>query len=160
MKRALTTPSACELVLTREYQAPRNIVFEAMTNPACVREWLSGGPKDPILLSSEGELRAGGAWRNVLRWPDGTLVELKGVYLDVVPDERFEMTEDYGDFRGEMVLRVTLTERSGVTTVATSVRFASQAVRDEVLARGTAYESDRIYSLLNDYVMRRSSARS
>ena len=159
MKKTLTTPSPCELVLTREYRAPRDIVFEAMTNPDCLREWLRGGPNDPTLVSSEKELRAGGAWRNVLRWPDGTLVELKGVYLEVVPNQWFEMTEDYGDFRGEMVLRIDLTECNGVTTAATTVRFASQAIRDEVLARGIANESDAIYSLLNEYVLQRSSAR-
>src|SRR5206468_2919746 len=94
----VTTPSDREIRLTRLFDAPRHLVFEAMTKPEHVSRWwgcLGEGYSVPVC---EIDLRPGGAWRWVNRTPKGQLVAFYGVYREIVPAERLVFTETFEQF--------------------------------------------------------------
>ena len=74
----VTTPTDTEIVMTRAFNAPRHLVFEALTKPALLKRWM--GPRDWSLAECEIDLRVGGAWRMVHIGPDGSKMGIKGVY--------------------------------------------------------------------------------
>jgi len=82
-----TTPSDTELLITRVFDAPRKIVFDAWTDPRHVPQWLLG-PEGWTMPVCEVDLRAGGSWRYVWRKGDGTEMEMSGKYREVAPPER------------------------------------------------------------------------
>ncbi len=147
----LTTPSDREIVLTREFDAPRHLVFRALTTPALLERWL--GPRDWILASCEIDLRVGGAWRQVHRGPDGSEMGMRGVYREVSPPNRLVTTEAFDGWEdGEATVTTTLAERAGRTTMTTTVLYPSREVRDGMLstdmARGAGEGYDRLEELL------------
>jgi uncharacterized protein YndB with AHSA1/START domain len=81
-----TTPSDREIVMTRVFDAPRALVFDAYTNPEHLPHWF--GPRGWTLPVCEIDLRPGGPWRFVLRGPDGTEMGMRGVYQEIAPPER------------------------------------------------------------------------
>lgn len=82
-----------ELILTRLIRAPRRAVFRAWTEPALLTQWFA--PKPWTTPSAELDVRPGGSNLVVMRGPDGTEFPNRGVYLEVVPDERLVMTDAY-----------------------------------------------------------------
>jgi len=134
----ITTPSDREILMTRAFDAPRELVFEVWTRPEHVRHWW--GPRSSTMIHCEAEVRPGGAWRYVARGEDGTDVPFTGVYREVSPPERVVHTEVYDvePFnQGEpAVTTVTFSERDGRTFVAVSTLFPSREVRDIVLSSG------------------------
>lgn len=108
----VTTPSDREIRLTRLFDAPRNLVFEAMSKPEYITRWwgcLDAGYSVPVC---EIDLRPGGAWRFVNRTPKGELVAFYGVYREVAPPERMVFTEIFERFPdAESVVTAVLTER-------------------------------------------------
>jgi uncharacterized protein YndB with AHSA1/START domain len=149
----VTLPSEREIALTRTFDAPRQLVFDAYTRPELLKQW-AGGPAGWNLVECEVDLRVGGAWRWVIEGPNGQKMGLGGVYLDVVPPERLVSTEAYDDpwYEGEATSMLVLTEQSGRTRLTITVRYASQAVRDAVLqtpmAEGLGAGLDRMAQLL------------
>jgi len=109
----VTTPSDREIVLTRVFQAPRHLVFEALTRPEHVPQWY--GPRGWTLPVCEMDLRAGGAWRYVMQSPDGRKVGMRGVYREIVAPRRLVSTESFDDYPGESLNTLTLTEENGKT---------------------------------------------
>ena len=111
------TASDRELVITRVFDAPRELVWKAWTEPERIKQWLA--PKDFTIPVAEGDLRPGGAWRSSMRKPDGTDLWLGGVYREIVEPERLVFTHAWLDEKGkpgpETVVTVTLTERAGKT---------------------------------------------
>jgi uncharacterized protein YndB with AHSA1/START domain len=145
-------------VLTRAFDAPRRLVFDALTRPELLRRWF--GADGWNLVDCEVDLRVGGRWRFVSRGPEGALMGHGGVYREVVPPERLVYTESYDDqwFPGESLVTAVLTERADgaapVTTLTTTLRFSSREVRDHVLRtpmeRGVGESYDRLARLLRE----------
>jgi uncharacterized protein YndB with AHSA1/START domain len=129
-----TTPSDREIVMTRLFDAPRALVFDAYTNPEHLPHWF--GPRGWTLPVCEIDLRPGGSWRFVMRGPDGTEMGMSGVYQEIAPPERLVSTESFDDYPGETLNTLTLTEEDGKTTYTVTVLYPSKEVRDAVLASG------------------------
>src|SRR6266542_125699 len=127
----VTLPSDTEILLTREFDAPRDLVWEAMTKPEYVKQWW--GPRGSTLTSCEIDLRPGGAWRFVERSADGSEHPFKGVYKEIAPPERIVQTwiYDVPPFNQfESVETMTLEERDGRTFFRTLVKHTSKEARD------------------------------
>ena len=126
----VTFPGPEEILITRELDAPRALVFRAWTTPELVSRWWSGGRGE--VVSIDIDLRPGGAWRYVLREPGGALVAFRGEYREIVPGERIISTEVLETRPGAAALTtVTFTEAGGRTQLAILVRYDSEADRDE-----------------------------
>jgi uncharacterized protein YndB with AHSA1/START domain len=145
----MTTPSDREIRLTRLFDAPRALVFEAMHTPEHVKQWwgcLAEGYSVPVC---EIDLRPGGAWRFVNRLPNGKEVAFHGVYREIAPPERVvntEIFEEYPDV--ESVVTTILAEEKGKTRLTVTAAYPSVEVRDMVLEsgmdRGAALSYDRL----------------
>jgi uncharacterized protein YndB with AHSA1/START domain len=153
----VTTPSDTEIVLRREFAAPRRLVFDAWTKPELLTRWY--GARGWSLTSCEIDLRAGGTWRFVSRGPDGADMGQRGVYRVVVPPERLVYTEVFDDqsYPGEALVTHEFTELHGITTVTSTVRYESRETRDLVLrypmARGVGESYDRLADLLAETLL-------
>src|SRR5262245_40384379 len=142
-----------EIVMTREFDAPRALVFEAYTKPELLKRWLGvvGGWSLDVC---EIDLRVGGAYRYVWRHPEQGEMGMGGVYREVVPPERIVSTEKFDQpwYPGEAVGTVVLVERGGKTTLTTTVRYESKEARDAVLKspmeQGVAASYDRLAEVL------------
>jgi uncharacterized protein YndB with AHSA1/START domain len=149
----VTTPSDCEIAMTRVFSAPRQLVFEALTKPALVKQWLLGPPGWTMPVC-EIDLRVGGAYRFQWRGPDGTAMGTRGVCREIVPPERFVATERFDDpwYPGESLVTYVLVEQGGITTLTLTVRYESREARDGVLKtpmeHGVAMSYDRLEELL------------
>ena len=125
-----------ELVMTRDFAAPRALVYEAFTRPELLRQWL--GVFDGWALAvCEIDLRVGGAYRWVWRNPNRAAeMGARGIYREIVPDERIVVTERFDDpwYRGEAIVTTAFVERGGGTALTMTIRYESTDVRDGVLA--------------------------
>jgi uncharacterized protein YndB with AHSA1/START domain len=121
------------LVLTRLYDAPRELVFRAWTEPEHLRRWCA--PRGFAIPFADGDLRPGGAWHTTMIAPDGTEHRLVGTYRDIVPPARLVFSHAWLDADGspgvETLVKVTF-EDHGDKTLLTLVQsgFASDAARD------------------------------
>lgn len=148
-KATLTMPSDNELVISRTFQAPRRLVWEALTTPEHVRNWW--GPRKYQMTVCEIDLRVGGRWRFAQAGPDGMEVAFSGEYREIVPPERLVSTEGYEAFPGhEYVATVTLDEHDGVTTFTNHVVYQSKADLDAVLASGMEPGMQETYDRLDE----------
>jgi uncharacterized protein YndB with AHSA1/START domain len=125
------------IVISRAFNAPRRLVFEAWTKPEHVRRWW--GCRASTLVTCEVDLRVGGAYRYVTRMPDGSEYPFKGVYHEIAAPERLVHTqifdvEPYSQH--EMLVTVTFDEHDGETTVTETVLHSSLEARDGHLASG------------------------
>jgi len=149
----LTTPTDREIVMTRVFNAPRKLVFDAMTKPELLKRWFFGPPGWSLEVC-EIDLRVGGGYRYVWRGRGGTEMGMRGVYREVVPPERIVQTEafDKSWYPGEAVGTLVLVERDGKTTLTMTVLYDSREIRDAVLKtpmeRGVAMGYDRLAELL------------
>jgi len=122
-------PTSEEILITREFAAPRHLVYRAWTTPGLVRRWW-GGDRGEV-TSVEIDLRAGGRWRYVMVAADGSEAAFQGEYREIVPGERIVSTEVFEDRpQARALTTVTFTESGGHTTVAVRVRYGSQQERD------------------------------
>ena len=144
----VTTPSPREVVLTRVFDAPRDLVFEALTRPELLKRWF--GPHGWNLVVCEVDLRVGGAWRYVLEGPDGRSMGMGGEYREIVPGERTVHTEAMDDYPGDSVVTVVLTEHDGRTTMTGTVLYDSQETRDAVVESGMEHGAAETYDRLAD----------
>jgi uncharacterized protein YndB with AHSA1/START domain len=148
----IATPSDREIVMTRQFNAPRHLVFEASTRPELVKRWL--GRPDWPMVECEIDLRVGGAYRYLWRGPDGSEMGMRGVYREIVRPERIVATERFDEswYPGEALDTTVLVERDGVTTLMLTVLYESREARDAVLrtpmADGVADGFDRLAELL------------
>jgi uncharacterized protein YndB with AHSA1/START domain len=135
----LTTRGGREIVLTRVFQAPRSLVFKAMTTPELVRLWLLG-PPGWSMVNCEIDLKVGGVFRHEWCNSDGTKMGMHGVYREIVPSERIVNTESF-DFgcapqSGEQIATASLSEDQGQTTLRIVVLYPSREARDATIASG------------------------
>src|SRR5207247_4681652 len=135
----LTTPSDREIAMTRVFDAPRQLVFDAHTKPDLVRQWLLGPPGWSMPVC-EIDLRVGGKYRYVWRHDrDGTEMGMGGVYREIVPPERIVNTEKFDEawYPGAAVDTLVLAERGGRTTLTLTVPSDLRDERAAVLQSGT-----------------------
>jgi len=100
----ISAPTETEIVMTRDFAAPRRLVFDALTKPELLRRWF--GARGWNLVACEVDLRVGGAWRFISRGPGGAEMAHGGVYREVTAPERLVYTESYDDqwFPGESLV--------------------------------------------------------
>ncbi len=149
----LTTPSDRVIVLTRIFDAPRELVFKAYTDPDLVPRWW--GPRRFTTTVDKMDVRPGGAWRFVSRAADGTAFAFNGVYREISPPERLVYTFEFEGLPGHVSLEtVTMEERDGRTTVTDRVLFDSVEDRDGMLRSGmeagAAETNERFAELLDE----------
>ena len=150
----LTTPSDRELAMSRVFDAPRQLVFDAHTKPDLVRQWLLGPPGWSMPVC-EMDVRVGGKYRYVWRHDrEGTEMGMGGVYREIVAPERIVNTEKFDEswYPGQAVDTLVLVEQRGKTTLTLTVRYESWEARDAVLKSGmesgVAASYDRLAELL------------
>jgi uncharacterized protein YndB with AHSA1/START domain len=149
----ITTPSDRELAMTRVFDAPRSLVFDALTKPELVKRWLGvrGGWSLDVC---EIDLRVGGSYRYVWRRTDGKEMGMGGVYQEIVRPERIVNTETFDNpwYPGNAVGTTTVVEQSGKTTLTSIVRYDSKEIRDAVLEspmeQGVAESYDKLDDML------------
>jgi uncharacterized protein YndB with AHSA1/START domain len=146
----LTTPSDREIAMTRVFDAPRSLVFEALADPERVPHWF--GPRGWTLPVCQIDLRPGGAWRFVCRGPDGTQMGMRGVYQEIEPPVRLVSTESFDDYPGESLNTLILAEQDGKTTMTVTVLYPSKEVRDAVLASGMPGGASETYDRLAEHL--------
>jgi uncharacterized protein YndB with AHSA1/START domain len=133
----ITTPSDLEIAMTRVFDAPRHLVFDAMTRPEHVRRWF--GCAELALPVCEIDLCVGGAYRFTMRTPDGVDSTLQGVYREVVRPERVVFTERFsmpGFTSDEYQVTSTFVEAGGRTTLITTILHTTRENRDGHLNSG------------------------
>jgi uncharacterized protein YndB with AHSA1/START domain len=131
----LTMPSDREIVIERVFNAPRTLVFEAVTKPEHVARWY--GPRRLSIVGCEIDLRVGGSWRYVLRDADGNDYGFSGVYREIVPPERIVTTEGFEAMPGhEYVVTMTLDEQDGQTKLRSHLLYQNAADRDGHIQSG------------------------
>jgi uncharacterized protein YndB with AHSA1/START domain len=142
-----------EIVMTREFKAPKTMVFDAWTRPELVKRWLTG-PDGWMMTVCEIDLQVGGSYRYEWKHEHGQQMGMGGVYREIVPAERIVATEKFDEswYPGGAIVTTTLNEKDGFTTVETTVRYDSQEARDVVLRSpmetGAALGYDRLEKML------------
>jgi len=128
-----------EIVMTRTFNAPRHLVFDAWTKPELLKRWF-GTPPGWTMPVCEVDLRPGGTYRYVMHGPAGEEVVMRGEYREIVRPERLVTTEVFAGFsevgwrpEDATVSTMVLTEKDGRTTWTATVVYPSKAVRDAAL---------------------------
>lgn len=146
----ITAHGEREIVITRVFEAPRRLVFEAYTRPELVKRWLLG-PDGWSLPVCEIDLRVGGNYRYVWKNDaDGREMGMGGVYREVFPPERIVAAETFDDawYPGEAVVSIVLVENGGRTTLTQTILYDSRETRDAVLKSPMQYGLTQSYDRL------------
>ena len=137
----LTLPTDDQILITREFAAPRHLVFKAFTTPELVKRWWHANRG--TVTHAEIDLRVGGKWRYVAVTDDGQEVGFHGEYREVVPNERIVSTEVYeglpegvSEEEGATVNTATFTEAGGRTTITLLIQATSKVSRDAIIDSG------------------------
>ena len=149
----VTTPSDREIAMIRVFDAPRRLVFEALTRPEYLKRWFVG-PPGWSLAACQIDLRVGGSYRYAWRKDDGTEMGMGGVYLEIVPSERIVATEKFDQswYTGDAVVTQTLVESAGKTTLTLTIRYEAQEARDGVLKSGASAGVQYTYDRLAEFL--------
>jgi uncharacterized protein YndB with AHSA1/START domain len=133
-KLLVTTPSDREIAMTRVFDAPRSMVFDALTKPELIKRWL-GAFGGWSFVVCEVDLKVGGAYRYEWRGSSGEKLAMGGIYREIVRPERIVYTEKFDEswYGGDALDTTILEEKNGRTTLTTTVRYESKEVRDAVL---------------------------
>jgi uncharacterized protein YndB with AHSA1/START domain len=155
----VTTPTDREVVLTRVFDAPRRLVFDAFSKPELLKRWF--GPRGWSLVVCEVDFRVDGGFRFVLRGPDGKDMGMRGTYREIMPPERSVHMESFDDYPGESQVTAVFVEQGGKTTLTATVLYSSKEVRDAVIKsgmeHGAAETYDRLAELLPSLLAQESS---
>ena len=137
----VTLPTDEQILITRDFDAPKDMVYKAYTTPELVKRWWSGDRGDVKI--AEIDLRVGGAWRYVMVASGGFEVAFHGEYREIVPNERLVTTEVYEMPESEPLPEadeplniVTFTEAGGRTTLSVLVQTSSRELRDMIINSG------------------------
>ena len=153
---SLTMPSDLEVVMTREFNAPRHLVFDALTKPEHIRRWW--GLHEDTMTVCEVDLRVGGKWRYATQSPDGSEVAFSGVFREIIPPDRLVHTEGYEAMPGtEYVVTTTLTEVNGKTTLRSHLLYQAKEHRDGHVASGMEYGANESYDRLEGVLQKLQS---
>ncbi|HEX5228654.1 MAG TPA: SRPBCC domain-containing protein [Bryobacteraceae bacterium] len=148
----VTLASDREVVLTRAFNAPLIMVFQALSKPEHVLRWF--GPRNCPIVACEMDFRVGGSWRYALRRPGGGGdMIMRGVYREIHAPVRFVSTESFDDFPGsETVNTVTLSPQDNRTILEVRVLYPSKEVRDAVLQSGMEKGAGETYDRLAEHL--------
>jgi uncharacterized protein YndB with AHSA1/START domain len=143
-----------DIVITREFAAPRRLVFDAHTRPELLRRWF--GPYGWRLEVCEIDLRVGGSWYYLMRGPAGKEMTLRGTYLEIDAPARIVTTESnvdcYARAEHQSIASTVLVEEAGRTVLTNTIRFPSREVRDAVagtsMERGVGQGFERLDEVL------------
>ncbi|TDE88883.1 ATPase [Occultella glacieicola] len=150
----LTLPSDTEILVTREFNAPRHLVYRVFTEPDLIRRWWAGQRGNVTV--AEVDLRVGGAWRYALVAEGGFEVGFHGEYHEIVPDERIVCTEIFegmpgGEGAGEATLiTYTFAETDGRTTLEVLTACNSKETRDVIISSGMEVGMQEGYDLVEE----------
>ena len=154
----VTLPTDEQILITREFDAPRHLVYQAWTTPDLVRRWWSGQRGEMTVV--EIDLRVGGTWRYVLAADGGFDVAFHGAFREIVPDERIVTTEvfempgaDPLPAADEPLNIVTFTEVDGRTTLTLLVQTTSRELRDTIIDSGMEAGMQEQYDVLEQLVI-------
>jgi len=156
----VTTPSEREIVSTRVFDAPRDLVFEAHSSCEHMSHWW--GPRRHEIASCEMDFRPGGAWRIVHRGPEGEIPGFRGEFREIVRPERIVWTFEWEGVPGHVsVQTATFEEHDGKTTLTATAVFDTIEDRDGMLQSGMEEGAAETYERLDEYleVLRARAAR-
>lgn len=133
----VTTPTDCEIVVTRTFDAPRALVFDAFTKPELLLQWFHG-PEGWTLTVCDVDLRVGGSYRYVWQGPDGTGMGISGVFSEVDRPVRYAATETFEEpwYPGEALTTMVFAEHDGGTLITMTILYQSREARDIALSSG------------------------
>ena len=135
MKSTLTLPSDLEIEMSRIFNAPRELVWKALTDPAMIGQWW--GQRGSTTIIDKFDLQPGGAWRFVQRTPDGSEHGFRGEFREIEPPTRLVQTFEWEGMPGHIsVGTTTLEEVDGKTKITDHSHFANVEDRDGMLASG------------------------
>jgi uncharacterized protein YndB with AHSA1/START domain len=156
VKATVTTPTEREIKIERVFEAPRDRVFAAMTDPELIPEWW--GPRGTTAEVDQMDVRAGGSWRFVVHNSDGSETAFRGAYREVSPPERLVLTFEWEGMPGHVSVETAtfedLGERTKVTTVAT---FHFQEDRDGMLGSGMEIGMNETHARFDELLARLAS---
>ncbi len=141
----VTLPKETQILITREFNAPRHLVYKAYTKPELIKRWWNA--KRGEVTIAEVDLRVGGKWRHVMVTPEGLDVGFHGEYREIVPNERIVFTEIFEGMPGMDVSKeeledsaalntIAFVEKSGRTMLTMLSEYPSQQIRDLVVETG------------------------
>jgi uncharacterized protein YndB with AHSA1/START domain len=142
----VTTLGDREIVLTRVFDAPRHLVYDAFTKPELLKRWF--GPRGWSLVTCDVDLKVGGGFRFVLRGPNGREMGMSGVYRELAPPERSVHMESFDDFPGAAQVTTVFAEQGGKTTMTATILSPSKEVRDAVIKSGMEHGAAESYDKL------------
>ena len=166
----VTLPTDEQILITREFEAPRHLVYKAWTTPELVKRWWSG--RQGRMTIADIDLRVGGRWRYVMVTSEGSEVAFHGEYREIVPNERIVNTEVYegmaeggasagaaGENQAPLNI-VTFTEVEGRTILSLVVQCPSKELRDVILQSGMEVGMQEQMDLLEQIAISLGSARA
>ena len=137
----VTLPADDQILVTREFDAPKHLVYKAFTTPELVKRWWHANRGE--MTVAEIDLRVGGRWRYAMRTQDGTEVAFHGEYREIVPNERIVSTETFeglpegvSEEDGTTVNTATFAEQDGRTTLTLLIQAPSKVTRDAIVDSG------------------------
>jgi uncharacterized protein YndB with AHSA1/START domain len=142
-----------EVVITRVFDAPRNLVWDAHTKPELIKRWLTGPPGWSLAVC-EMDLQVGGKYRWVWHGPNGEVMGMGGVHREIFPPQRLVNTQLFDEdwTGGEAIGTLVLTEQNGKTLLTNTILYSSKEARDNVLKTpmemGMAYGYDQLEQLV------------
>jgi uncharacterized protein YndB with AHSA1/START domain len=153
----VTLPTDEQILITREFAAPRHLVFKAWTTPELLKRWWNA--KRGEVTIAEVDLRVGGRWRSVMVTDDGVEVGFHGEYREIVPNERIVSTEVYEGLpegvteeQGTTLNTATFTEKDGRTTLTILIQAPSKEARDAIIESGMEAGLQDAFDLLDQVV--------
>jgi uncharacterized protein YndB with AHSA1/START domain len=145
----ITTPAEREIHVERVFDAPRDRVFSAFTDPKLIPEWW--GPRETTTIVDQMDVRAGGSWRFVMRQSDGSETGFRGTYREVTPPERIVQTFEWEGMPGHVSVETATFEDLGDRTkVTTTSIFHTPEERDGMLASGMERGLNESYARLDE----------
>ena len=158
LSATLSMPSDTEIVITREFNAPRDLVWEAFSKPEHLKRWW--GTRDTTMLVCDVDLRVGGAWRFVIGAPGSDEQHaFSGEYLEIQAPEKVVFTERYEPIPGsDHTITATYTERDGKTTLRSHITYASREHRDGHLQSGMEPGLQETYRRLDELLLELSKS--
>jgi uncharacterized protein YndB with AHSA1/START domain len=139
-KAVVTLPAETQILIVREFEAPKHLLYRAYTEPDLIKQWWSG--QRGSVVSAEVDLRVGGNWRYVMTANEGFEVAFHGTFREIVPNERLVTTEVFegapveNEDEDAALNFVTFEETDGRTTLTTLVECHTREVRDIIIESG------------------------
>ena len=153
LSTTFTTPSDRELVAVRVFDAPKSRLWDMHTRCEHMQQWMLG-PDGMSMPVCEMDFRPGGKWHYEWQSPNGSMMEMNGVFKEILPGEKIVQTENWGGDFPETLNTTVLNEANGRTTITTTLLYPSKKDREKALATGMKEGWSESYDRLDDYLRR------